>query len=131
MKKYLILAAAVVFAAGLSYAETGGQSKTTQQSSGTTVQKTATAQPAAVEKTYEGTIVWVKAADKAKKTSARINVLGADGKAMTFVVKGNTVIEGKDKTKLMFSSLKKDEKVMVTYKQIKERYVADSVTVES
>jgi uncharacterized lipoprotein YehR (DUF1307 family) len=132
MKKYLLLMVAVVFAAGLCFAETGGQTKTTaQQSGGTAVQSTTTTQPASVEKTFEGTIVWVKAGDKVKKTSAAMNVMGTDNKALTFVVKGGTVIEGKDKTQLKFSSLKKNEKVMVTYKVVKERNVADTIVLES
>ena len=132
MKKYLLLMVAVVFAAGLCFAETGGQTKAaTQASGGTAVQSATTTQPAAVEKTFEGTIVWVKPGDKVKKTSATINVLGADNKALTFVVKGSTVIEAKDKTTVKLSSLKKDEKVMVSYKVVKERNIADTIVLES
>jgi hypothetical protein len=132
MKKYLLLVVAVVFGAGLCFAETGGQTKAiAQQSGGTAVQSTTTTQSASMEKSFEGTIVWVKAADKVKKMSASINVMGADNKALTFVVKGGTVIEGKDKTQLKFSSLKKDEKVMVTYKVVKDRNIADTIALES
>jgi len=132
MKKFLFLMVAVVFAAGLAVADTSGQTKaTSEKSGGTTVQSTATAKPTPVEQNFEGTIVWMKAADKVKKTSASINVLGADGTAVTFFMKGSTVIEGKDKAQLKFSSLKKDEKVKVTYKVIKENNVADSVVLES
>jgi hypothetical protein len=41
------------------------------------------------------------------------------------------MIEGKDKPKLVLSSLKKDEKVLVTYREVKDRDVADFVDIES
>jgi hypothetical protein len=95
---------------------------------------TAAAAPAApaapAVTTLEGTIAKVIVANKAKKTSDEISVVGADGKAVLIGVKAGAVITGADGKALAFAKLAAKEKVKVEYTLKGKLAEASSITVE-
>ncbi len=140
MKKYALLVAAVVCAASFAFAVPGPYDpyhaygpteRYSQHYGGIIAQSSVIDQPASVEKNFEGTIVSLSRIGKGKMKNERITLLGAENNERTFVVNKKTMIEGKGKLDLVLSSLKKDEKVLVTYREVKDRDVADFVDIES
>lgn len=133
MKKLSVIAALVIVGAFVFAAENATKPAAAPAAApAATAAAAPVAAPAAapVATSLEGTIAKIVAANKAKKTSDEISVVGADGKAVLIGVKAETVITGVDGKALAFAKLAAKDKVKVEYTLKGKAKEASSITIE-